>query len=178
MQATKVVEDVFLGHVCNAILFFSLTFVVVSMPVSFGLPPVTLDLGPNDKLVKSRDDQESTRGLERVEVEGVWQILLVVFLVSYLREAIFQLFQCNSSLFYLKVYSMLPLKTWKALSFGTLLSVLHLTVTAVFTTNRLNMHWQQVWFSLKLNSEPNCRLESLSIQNLEFWFIPMLFNRK
>lgn len=81
-QATKVVEDVFLGHVCNAILFFSLTFVVVSMPVSFGLPPITLDLGPSEKIVKAGEDQQTFRGHERVEVEGVWQILLVVFLVS------------------------------------------------------------------------------------------------
>jgi hypothetical protein len=52
------------------------------MPVSFGLPPITLDLSPSEKTVKAGEEQSEIRGQERVEVEGVWQIILVVFLVS------------------------------------------------------------------------------------------------
>jgi hypothetical protein len=69
------------GHVCNAILFFSLTFVVVSLPVSFGIPTsfdsVVDSVDKNDK--NGVDAVPSNH--ERVEVEGVWQIVLVVFMV-------------------------------------------------------------------------------------------------
>ena len=75
---------------CNAILFFSLTFVIVSLPVSFGLPShsATLDSSHEnvdknvvDKNVVIDGDSGLPSHHERVEVEGVWQIVLVVFLV-------------------------------------------------------------------------------------------------
>ena len=77
----------FQSHVCNAILFFSLTFVIVSLPVSFGIPASHNDVTHNDGGVTlvDKNDKNGVDAIpshhERVEVEGVWQIVLVVFLV-------------------------------------------------------------------------------------------------
>ena len=69
---------------CNAILFFSVTFVIVSLPVSFGLPSQNSAMSHDDVAV-DKNGGDNVQGLpshhERVEVEGVWQIVLVVFLV-------------------------------------------------------------------------------------------------
>ena len=59
-----------------------MTFVVVSLPVSFGIPTsfenVDDVVDKNDKSVVGAIPHHH----ERVEVEGVWQIVLVVFMVS------------------------------------------------------------------------------------------------
>ena len=82
--ATKSMEDAYLNYVCYAILGLSVTFAIVALPV----------WGAYDK----------------AEVDGVWQIVLVVFLV----------------------YAMLPLRTWLAFATGVSLPIVHLAVTAAF----------------------------------------------
>ena len=76
-----IVKIRFQGHVCNAILFFSFTFVVVSLPVSFGIP-TSFDSVVNVATDHDKNDVDAIpSNHERVEVEGVWQIVLVVFMV-------------------------------------------------------------------------------------------------
>jgi len=62
--------------------------------------------------------------LEHVEVEGVWQIVFSTFVV----------------------YSMLPLRTWVAISYGVLLSCLHTIISVVVMDSELRLltQWQQV----------------------------------
>ncbi|XP_040577884.1 adenylate cyclase type 1 isoform X2 [Lepeophtheirus salmonis] len=98
--ATKSLDDVYLGYVCYLILVLSASFCVCSFPFS--------------------------RWEDSVEVEGVWQVLLVLFLT----------------------YSMLPLQTWIAISYGLSLSLLHVLVSVFFTLNKLHLHWQQICANL------------------------------
>lgn len=78
--ATKSMEDTYLNYVCYCILGFSVGFCIVNLPVSFGLNFIGLD------------------GQPRIfaEGDGVWQIVLVIFLV----------------------YGKLPLKTFLAVGTG------------------------------------------------------------
>ncbi len=94
-------EDVYLSYVCYAILAASFTFAAANLPVSFGLAP---------------GEQEWA------EADGVWQVMLVVFLV----------------------YGMLPLKTAVSFCAGVALPTAHTIVAAAFTDNGLGWKWQQV----------------------------------
>lgn len=108
--ATKSMEDVYLNYVCYCILFLSITFVLVSLPVDFGIA-----------YSEAADDEiEPPRQL--VEADGVWQVVLVIFLV----------------------YAMLPMKTVVAFVFGVSLPFIHLLVSASFTENNVGLRWQQV----------------------------------
>jgi len=62
--------------------------------------------------------------MQHVEVEGVWQIVFSTFVV----------------------YSMLPLRTWVAISYGVLLSCLHTIISVVVMDSELRLltQWQQV----------------------------------
>ena len=73
----------------------------VNLPCSFGLDPL---------------------GRTYAEADGVWEIVLVIFLV----------------------YAMLPLKTALAFGAGVALPVAHMAVAAAVTTNELGWKWQQV----------------------------------
>ena len=43
------------------------------------------------------------------------------------------------------VYAMMPLKTWVALAFSTVVAATHISVSALLTTNqKVGLHWQQV----------------------------------
>ena len=58
-----------------------------------------------------------------VEADGMWQAVFVTFLV----------------------YAMMPLKTWVALAFSTIIAATHMSVSALLTTNqKIGLHWQQV----------------------------------
>eukprot|EP00095_Tigriopus_kingsejongensis_P012404 snap_masked-scaffold755_size101758-processed-gene-0.9 protein:Tk12404 transcript:snap_masked-scaffold755_size101758-processed-gene-0.9-mRNA-1 annotation:"adenylate cyclase" len=102
--ATKSMEDMYLNYVCYCILLFSLTFVIASLPVSFGLAT------------------QAEFARQYVEADGVWQVVLVIFLV----------------------YAMLPMKTVVALVFGLSLPVIHLIVSAVFVNNKLGLRTEQL----------------------------------
>lgn len=105
LLATKALEDNHLHYVCYIVLFFSAAFVVVGLPVSFGL---------------SEPLGQSGGG---VEADGMWQAVFVTFLV----------------------YAMMPIKTWVALAFSTVIAATHMSVTALLTANKkIDMHWQQV----------------------------------
>jgi hypothetical protein len=99
-------EDVYLNYVCFAILTSSALFAAVSLPLN---PHPVPGIPDNQQPI-------------RAEAEGVWEIMLVVFLV----------------------YGMLPLKTAVALGAGVALPALHLAVSAAFTHNDLGWKWQQV----------------------------------
>ena len=103
---TKALEDTHLNYVCYVVLFFSAAFVVVGLPVIYGLSePLGSHTGGG------------------VEVDGMWQALFVTFLV----------------------YAMMPLKTWIALAFSTIIAATHMSVTALLTSNeKIGHHWQQV----------------------------------
>jgi hypothetical protein len=62
-----------------------LTFVIVSLPVSFGIPASHNDVTHDVSVTLDKNDKSGVDAIpshhERVEVEGVWQIVLVVFLV-------------------------------------------------------------------------------------------------
>ncbi|XP_059084537.1 Ca(2+)/calmodulin-responsive adenylate cyclase-like isoform X2 [Tigriopus californicus] len=102
--ATKSMEDTYLNYVCYCILLFSLTFVIASLPVSFGL------------------SRQADYARQYVEADGVWQAVLVIFLV----------------------YAMLPMKTVVALVFGLTIPFIHLIVSAVFVQNKLGLHAEQL----------------------------------
>ncbi len=106
LLAAKPMQDGHLGRICHAILAASAIFAVVNMPVDWSF--------------------SSSGGRHRVfaEAEGVWQVLLVVFLL----------------------YGMLPLKTAVAFCAGVALPTAHLAVTAAVTANHLpdGWKWQQV----------------------------------
>ena len=104
--ATKSMEDVYLNYVRYAILVMSTTFVIVNLPVN--IIPV--------------GDDEAMSARRYVEADGVWQVVLVIFLV----------------------YGMLPMKTAVALSMGVLLPAIHLIVSASFTSNNFGLRWQQL----------------------------------
>ena len=98
-----------------------------------------------------------------VEADGVWQIVLVTFLV----------------------YAMLPMKTMVAMSLGFLLPFTHLLVSASFTHNNFGLAWQQVdkWnnfihsrnLNLILLLSDNC--QHSDIHQCEFsWFIRPQFD--
>ena len=55
-------EDVYLNYVCYAILFFSFTFSLASLPTDYG--------------VAGEDDASHF-----VQADGVWQLVVVIFLV-------------------------------------------------------------------------------------------------
>ena len=57
-----------------------------------------------------------------VEVDGMWQALFVTFLV----------------------YAMMPLKTWIAVAFSTMIAGTHITVTSFLDNTKIGHHWQQV----------------------------------
>ena len=57
-----------------------------------------------------------------VEVDGMWQALFVTFLV----------------------YAMMPLKTWIAVAFSTIIAGTHITVTSFLDNTKIGHHWQQV----------------------------------
>ena len=99
--ATKSMEDTYLNYVCYCILVFSIGFSIVNLPVSFGMD--------NTARVFAEGD-------------GVWQIVLVIFLV----------------------YGKLPLKSFLAVGTGICLPILHLLVSGFITENQLNWKWQQV----------------------------------
>ena len=69
----------------------------------------------------------------KVEADGMWQAVFVTFLV----------------------YAMMPLKTWVALAFSTVVAATHISVSALLTTNqKVGLHWQQVRLILMcLNSQ-------------------------
>ena len=65
----------------------------------------------------------------KVEADGMWQAVFVTFLV----------------------YAMMPLKTWVALAFSTVIAATHTSVSALLTTNqKVGLHWQQVRLLLML----------------------------
>lgn len=100
---TKLMQDAYLLWVCYAILFFCSTFCVLSLPlggVEGGLKVET----------------------RRVIVEGVWQVVFVIFLA----------------------YAMMPLKTWVAAVFGFALPIVHVVVSAFFGREFPHLTWQQV----------------------------------
>ena len=106
LLVTKALEDTHLTYVCYVVLFFSASFVVVGLPVSYGW---------------SAPHGTHTGG--GVEVDGMWQAVFVTFLV----------------------YAMMPLKTWIALAFSTVIAATHMSVTATLTSNqKIGHHWQQV----------------------------------
>ncbi len=104
-------EDVYLNYVCYAILAMSVTFAAANLPVTFGL-----------RYSESEEEEE-----EKAEAEGVWQVMLVVFLV----------------------YGMLPLKTAVAFCCGVALPAAHLAVSAAATGNGLPREWK--WQQLSAN---------------------------
>ena len=58
-----------------------------------------------------------------VEADGMWQATFVTFLV----------------------YAMMPLKTWVAVAFSTLIAVVHMSISGILTANpKIGLHWQQV----------------------------------
>ena len=62
-----------------------------------------------------------------VEADGMWQATFVTFLV----------------------YAMMPIKTWLALLFSTIIAAVHMSVTGILTSNsKIDMHWQQVCINL------------------------------
>lgn len=89
----RLIRDHHLPMLCYAILFFASAFCIVSMPnlTGFDLP------------VDTRE----------VIVEGVWQIVFVIFLA----------------------YAMLPLKIWEAFFFSITLSLTHIGVTGFHIYN-------------------------------------------
>ena len=98
-------EDVYLNYVCYAILLFSFTFSLASLPTDYGL------------------NASSPSGHRFVEVDGVWQLVVVIFLV----------------------YTMLPMKTHVAFFMGASLPVAHLAVSAALVHNQtVGLRWQQV----------------------------------
>ena len=61
--------------------------------------------------------------LAGVEADGMWQAVFVTFLV----------------------YAMMPIKTWVALVFSTIIAATHMSVSALLTANqKVGLHWQQV----------------------------------
>lgn len=94
-------EDAHLSYLCYAILSASVAFAVANLPVTFGLASSTSSLA---------------------EADGVWQVMLVVFLV----------------------YGMLPLKTVVSFCTGVALPAVHLVASGAFTENHLGWKWQQV----------------------------------
>ena len=56
-------EDVYLNYVCYAILLFSFTFSLASLPTDYGL------------------NGSPSSGHRFVEADGVWQLVVVIFLV-------------------------------------------------------------------------------------------------
>ncbi len=100
--AARSVEDAGLGRACIAILAASVVFALAHLPVT---PPWA-----------------STTVHVTSEVDGVWQVVFVVFLA----------------------YAMLPLKTAVALGVGAALPVVHLIVSGVCAENHLGLKWQQV----------------------------------
>ena len=98
-------EDVYLNYVCYAILLFSFTFSLASLPTDYGL------------------NASSPSGHRFVEADGVWQLVVVIFLV----------------------YTMLPMKTHVAFFMGASLPVAHLAVSAALVHNQtVGLRWQQV----------------------------------
>lgn len=100
----QALEDSHLNIVNYLVLFFAAAFVVVGLPITFGLSePVGQGNG--------------------VEVDGMWQATFVTFLV----------------------YAMMPLKTWVALAFSSIIAATHMSIAALMTENRkIDKHWQQV----------------------------------
>ena len=99
-------EDVYLNYVCYAILLFSFTFSLASLPTDYGL-----------------NASPSSSGHRFVEADGVWQLVVVIFLV----------------------YTMLPMKTHVAFFMGASLPVAHLAVSAALVHNQtVGLRWQQV----------------------------------
>ncbi|KAL7031447.1 hypothetical protein ACKWTF_007015 [Chironomus riparius] len=89
----RIIRDHHLPYLCYVILFFAAAFCVISMPDISG---ITLPV--------------DTR---TVMVEGVWQIVFVIFLA----------------------YAMLPLKIWQAFLFSITLPIAHLGVTSFYIYN-------------------------------------------
>jgi len=146
LAARSGVEDAHLGYVCYAILFMSTAFVVVHLPVSF-VPDYS------EQNVNINNVSETTtpsplppavvsppRGF--AEADGVWQIMLVIFLV----------------------YGMLPLKTALAFAVGVILPAIHLAVSAAFTEDRVGWKWEQLTANLLLFSAVN--LVGIFVHNL------------
>ncbi len=105
LLVTKALDDSHLVYVNYVVLFFAAAFVVVSLPVSFGLSEPLGQAGSG------------------VEADGMWQAAFVTFLV----------------------YAMMPIKTWVALAFSTLIAAAHMSVAALLTANqKIDKHWQQV----------------------------------
>ena len=81
-----------------------------------------------------------------VEADGVWQVVLVVFLVRYTRFT--HNIRQNHGKFTFppsQIYSMLPMKTGVALGMGLFLPALHIAISATLTNNNLvGLRWQQV----------------------------------
>ena len=101
-------EDVYLNYVCYAILLFSFTFSLASLPTDYGLGTAAAS---------------SSSGHRFVEADGVWQLVVVIFLV----------------------YTMLPMKTHVAFFMGASLPVAHLAVSAALVHNQtVGLRWQQV----------------------------------
>ncbi|KAI5709766.1 hypothetical protein M8J76_014242 [Diaphorina citri] len=107
---TKYFHDAYLLWVCYAILFFCTTFIFVSLPIFTSTNQSTFATGSLRMETK------------KVAVEGVWQILFVVFLS----------------------YAMMPLKTWIAGTIGLLLSGLHLAIALTFAKEFSYIRWQQM----------------------------------
>ena len=103
LLVTKALEDTHLNYVNYVVLLFAAAFVIVGLPITFGLSePV---------------------GHGGVEADGMWQATFVTFLV----------------------YAMMPIKTWLAMLFSTIIAAVHMSVTGILTSNqKIDMHWQQV----------------------------------
>lgn len=104
---TKYMHDSYLLWICYTILFFCATFCIVSLPVGSSAPSENVIL------------KIETR---RVIVEGVWQIIFVIFLA----------------------YTMMPVKILVALTFGVTLPLVHLVTSIIFAQEFPHMIWQQV----------------------------------
>ena len=120
--ATKSMEDVYLNYVCYSILAFSVGFVAASLPVNYGL-----------------GYQTGETGTRYAEVDGVWQVVLVVFLV----------------------YAMLPLRTWLAFTTGVGLPALHLLVSGFAGADLLGWKWQQVTATTRVRLYCYCSIQDV-----------------
>ena len=63
-------EDVYLNYVCYAILFFSFTFSLASLPTDYGIAAAA-----------AGSEVGSYSSGHFVQADGVWQLVVVIFLV-------------------------------------------------------------------------------------------------
>lgn len=112
---TKFMQDSHLIWVCYTILFFCLTYCLVSMPVG------RYDM-QEDAAAASSSSSSLTIESRQVAAEGVWQIFFVIFLA----------------------YAMMPINLIITVCFATFLPAMHVIISAIYAREFNDLYWEQV----------------------------------